>query len=81
MHKEHPIPNTPVIKVLKFDGFVIDYLKGGFPKSNDAELMKVQSALLKECGPMASTWAEVIHHNMFSDPNARVNVQGILNII
>ena len=53
MHKEHPVPNTPATKAPKVDGFVTDYLKAAFPKSDDGELIKVQSALLKVCGPMA----------------------------
>ena len=81
MHKEHPVPNTPVTKALKVDGFVMDYLKAAFPRSDDGELMKIQSALLKVCGPMACMWAELIDNNLLSDPNATMNVHDVLNII
>ena len=70
MHKEHPVPSTPATKAPKVDGFVTDFLKATFPRSDDAELMKVQSALLKVCGPMACMWAELIDNNLLSNPNA-----------
>ena len=70
MHKEHPVPSTPATKPPKVDGFVTDFLKATFPRSDDAELMKVQSALLKVCGPMACMWAELIDNNLLSNPNA-----------
>ena len=81
MHKEHPMPNTPATKAPKVDGFVTDYLKAAFPKSNNGELIKVQSALLKVCGPMACMWAELIDNNLLSDADATVNVHDALNII
>ena len=81
MHKEHPVPNTPATKAPKVDGFVTDYLKAAFPKSDDGELIKVQSALLKVCGPMACMWAELIDNNLLSDADATVNVHDVLNII
>ena len=81
MHKQHPLPNTPVTKVLKVDGFVTDYLKATFPKSNDGELIKVHSSLLKVCGPMACMRAEPIDSNLLNDADASVNVHDILNIM
>ena len=81
MHKEHPVPNTPATKAPKVDGFVTDYLKAAFPKSDDGELIKVQSALLKVCGPMACMWAEMIDYNLLSVADVTVNVHDVLNII
>ena len=52
MYKEHPVPNTPATKAPKVDESVTDYLKATFPRSNDGELMKVQSVLLKVCDPI-----------------------------
>ena len=81
IHKEHRVPSTPATKAPKVDRFATDYLKATFPRSNDVELMKVQSALLKVCGPMVCMWPELIDNNLLSDPNASVNVHNILNII
>ena len=81
MHKEHSIPSTPAIKAPKVNGFITNYLKATFPRSDYAALTKVQSALLKVCGPMACMWAELIDNNLLSDSNASMNVQAVLNII
>ena len=82
-HKEHPIPSTVTTKVPKVDGFVTDYLKVTFTRSDSAELkvQKVHFALLKVCGPMTCIWAELFDNNLLSDPNAIVNVYNVLNII
>ena len=71
----------PVTKLPKVDSFVTDYLKSNFPKSDDAELSKVQSVLLKVCGSMACMWAELIDNNLLSDLDAKVNMYNGLNII
>ena len=81
MHKEHPVPNTPASKAPEVDGFFTDYLKAAFPRSDDGELIKVKSTLLKVCGPMACIWAELIDNNQLSDADATVNVHDVLNII
>ena len=81
MHKVHPVPSTLATKAPKVDRYVTNYLKATFPRSDDAELMKVQSTLLKVCGPMACMWAELIDNSLHSDPNASVNVHNIRNII
>ena len=81
MHKEHPIPKTPATKAPKVDSFVTEYLESNFPKSEDAKLLKVQSVLLKVCGPMVCMWAKLMDNNLLSDPDAKVNVYNVLNII
>ena len=74
-HKEHPIPSTLATKAPKVNKFVTDYLK---VRSDDVELMKVQSTLFKVCGPMACVWAELIDNNLLNDPTASVNVHEVL---
>ena len=81
MQKENPVPSSPATKTPKVDGFVTDYLKATFPRNDDAELMKVQSTLLKMCGPMACMRAELIENNLLSDPNTSVNKHDVLNTI
>ena len=81
MHKEHPVPNTPATKAPKVDGFITEFLMGSFLRSDDTELTKVQSALLKVCGPMACMWAELIDNDLLSSPDATVNVHDVLNVV
>ena len=81
MHNKHPIPNTPATKVPKVDGFITQFLKGSFPKSDNTELTKVHCALLKVCGPMVCMWAELIDNDLLSSLDATVNVYNILNVV
>ena len=52
MHKMHPVPQTPIVKVLKVDRYLMDHLRQHFPKSCDGELGTVQAALLSVVGPL-----------------------------
>ena len=38
MHKMHPVPRTPVMKLSKVDRYMMDHLRQRFPKSHDGEL-------------------------------------------
>lgn len=49
MHKAHPVPDSPVIKVVEVDGFVLDHTN---PESHDTELGKIQAMLLIATGPL-----------------------------
>ena len=60
MHKEHPVPRTPAMKVPKVDRFVLDHLNQRFPRSRDAELGTIQAALLLCAGPLSCLWSELL---------------------
>ena len=81
MHRAHPVPRTAVTKPPVVDQFVKGYLKSRFPKQEDGELAKLQSAMLKICGPMTCLWSELIENDLLEDPNATVNVHDVLDII
>ena len=81
MHKTHPVPRTTVMKPAVVDQFVKDYLKSRFPKQEDGELMKVQSAMLKVCGPMTCMWSDLIEQDLLDDPDATISVHDVLEII
>jgi len=52
-----------------------------FPAREDGELIKVQSALLKTCGPIACLWSELIENGLLEDPDASINVLDVLDIM
>ena len=81
MHKAHPVPKTMVTRAPKVDHYATNHLKSRFPKGEDAELSKIQTALLRVCGPMTCLWAELIDNDLLSNPEATVNVHDVLNII
>jgi len=60
MHKEHHIPHTPAAKPPWVDKFFKQYLGSHFPSNEDRQLTKVQSAIIRACGPMTSLWSELV---------------------
>ena len=67
MHKEHPVPKTPAMRPPQVDKFIKDHLGARFPAREDGEFAKVQSALLKTCGPIACLWSELIKNGLLED--------------
>ena len=80
MHKAHPVPRTFAAKPPVVYKFVKDYLKSRYPKQ-DGELAKLQSAMLKACGPMTCMWSDLIEQNLLEDPDATISVHDMLEII
>ena len=81
MHKTHPVPHTPVMKVPKVDRFMLDHLKQNYPKSRDAELGTIQSALLSATGPLTCLWADIIDSELHTNEEGVVNVHDVLDIV
>ena len=81
MHKTHPVPRTPVMKVPKVDRFMADHLKERLPKSRDSELGIVQSALLSATGPLTCLWSDLLDNNLLADESATINAHDVLNVI
>ena len=68
MHKMHPVPRTPVMKVPKVDRYMMDHLRQRFPKSRDGELG-------------TCLWSDLLDNNLLADKSAVINVHDVLNII
>ena len=68
MHKMHPVPRTPVMKVHKVDHYMMDHLRQCFPKSRDGELG-------------TCLWSDLLDNNLLADKLAVINVHDVLNII
>ena len=81
MHRDHPIPNTPAMKPPQVDKFIKDHLASRFPAREDGDLSRVQSALLRACGPITCMWSELIEHGLLEDPDASINVIDVLHIM
>ena len=81
MHKTHPVPHTPVMKVPKIDRFMLDHLKQNYPKLRDAELGTIQSALLSATGPLTCLWADIIDSELHTNEEGVVNVHDVLDIM
>ena len=81
MNKVHLVPHTPVLKVLKVDGFVLDHLKQHFLKARDHELGTIQSALQRCAGPLSCLWSELIDNDLLKSEDSVINVHDILNVL
>ena len=68
MHKMHPVPRTPVMKVPKVDCYMMDHLRQRFPKSRDGELG-------------TCLWSDLLDNSLLADKSAMINVHDVLNII
>ena len=80
LHKAHPVPRTFAAKPPVFDKFVKVYLRSRYSKQ-DGELVKLQSVMLKVCGPMTCRWSDLIKQNLLEEPDATISVHDVLEII
>lgn len=81
MHKEHPVPRTPVMKAPKVDQFVLDHLSNRFPQSRDNELGTIQKALLRVAGPLSCLWSELIDNDLVKDEDSVISVHDVLSVV
>jgi len=75
MNKAHPIPNTPVMKAPKVDGFVHNRLQSRFPKASENQLRTIQAT-----GPLTCLWADLITNDMLSE-GSTITVQDALDVV
>jgi len=80
MNKAHPVPNTPVMKAPKVDGFVHNHLQSRFPKASENQLRTIQSVLLQASGPLTCLWADLITNDMLSE-GSTITVQDALDVV
>ena len=66
------------MKVPKVDCFM---LKQNYPKSHDAELATIQSALLSATGPLTCLWSDIIDSHLHTNEEGVVNVHNVLDIV
>ena len=58
--KEHPRPDLEVTKAPPADKYILDFLGSKFPKDQDADLAKIQKAVLACICPLTSAWQELL---------------------
>ena len=59
LFKEHPQPDTAVCVVPRVDKYITDFLGRRMPKDRDAELMRIQAAVLAIARPLTSSWQKL----------------------
>ena len=75
VHKVYHVLRSTAIKTPVVDQFVKNYLKSHFPKQEDSELVKLQSAMLRACGQLTCLWSNIIDANMI------ISVHYMLSVI
>jgi len=81
MFKDHPRPDISAATVPKADKYITDFLGKRFPKDQDAELMKVQAAVLGITRPLASAWKELHEARATKDASATVPAAEVMHLI
>ena len=58
MLKKHPKPDSDASAPPKLDGFIPDFAGKKLDKARDAQLAKIQGALLYAANPLTNVWAD-----------------------
>lgn len=81
LFKEYPKPNVEACTPPKIDKFISDFLGKRLPKERDAELSKIQTAILACIRPLTSAWQQLVEAKMESDPQMTVPASEVLTLI
>ena len=81
MLKRHPKPDVEAAIPPRLDGFVADFAGKKLDKARDAQLAKIQGAMLYTASPLTNLWAELIEQDLANDPEATIHVSDILETI
>ena len=81
MLKRHPKPDTEVMAPPKLDNFIADFGGRKVDKARDAQLAKIQGALLYAANPLTNLWSELIQQKLSEDTEAAVPVADVMDIL
>ena len=80
LFKEHPRPDVDTCVPPKVDKYLFDFLGKRFPKQQDADLTKIQSAVLATVRPVISAWQGLIEGGIDEDPEMSVPAVEVLSL-
>ena len=80
LFKEHRRPDLDSSTPPKVDRYIADFLGKRLPKEHDAELAKVQSAILASVRPLTSAW-QLLVDGVEDDPEMTVPASEVLTMI
>ena len=81
MLKRHSKPDVEAAVPPRLDGFIADFAGKKLDKARDAQLAKIQGAMLYAASPLTNLWAELIEQDLANDPEAAIHVLDILETI
>ena len=80
LFKEHPRPDVDACVPPKVDKYLFDFLGKRFPKQQDTDLTKIQSAVLASVRPVISAWQGLIEGGIDEDPEMSVPAVEVLSL-
>lgn len=81
LFKEHPRPDTEVCTVPKVDKYMSEYLGKQFPKDSEAQLTKIQAAILAILRPLTAAWRDLLDAGLKDNPDIAVPATEALSLI
>ena len=81
LFKEHPRPDLDTCVPPKVDKYMSEFLGKCLPKERDAELAKIQSAVLASIRPLTSAWQLLLDAGLEEDPQMVVPGSEVLTLI
>ena len=79
--REHPRPDLDTTLAPKADRYISDFLGKKFPREQDTELMKIQTAVLACIRPFTSAWQEFLGEGFAENAKMMVPARDVLAVI
>ena len=81
LFKERPRPDTEVCTVPKVDKYMTEYLGKQFTKDSEAQLTKIQAAILATLKPLTAAWQDLLDAGLKDNPDIAVPATEALSLI
>ena len=81
LFREHPRPDVDATLAPRVDRYISDFLGKKFPKERDAELTKIQTAVLACIRPLTSAWQELLEEGLERDTTMMLPATEVLAVI
>ena len=81
LFKEHPRPDAEVCTVPKVDKYMTEYLGKQFPKEGEAQLTRIQTAILAILRPLTAAWRDLLDAGLKDNPDIAVPATEALSLI
>ena len=81
MLKRHPKPDTEAAVPPKLDNFISDFAGKKLDKARDAQLARIQGAVLYAANPLTCLWSDLADQGLTQDPKAAILVSDVLDIV
>ena len=78
--KEYPKPSCSSVAVPKLDHDIKGAIGKDFPEKNDAQLAKIQTAVLATCAPLANLWSHLAEQESSEKSEELIPVSDVIKV-